>query len=102
MTNIHENVEKVSVLVVGSGGREHALAWKIAQSPDCEQLWIAPGNPGTAQFGTNVAIAGDDAAAIVGLATRERIDLVVVGPEAPLVAGLAEVCDAVDLPIFGP
>ena len=90
------------VLLIGSGGREHALAWKIAQSPDCEQLWIAPGNPGTAQFGTNVDIAGDDAAAIVGLATRERIDLVVVGPEAPLVAGLAEVCDAVDLPIFGP
>jgi phosphoribosylamine--glycine ligase len=90
------------VLLIGSGGREHALAWKLAQSAQCEHLWIAPGNPGTAQYGTNVPIAADDAAAIVGLATRERIDLVVVGPEAPLVAGLADVCEALDLPIFGP
>ncbi|HYF64646.1 MAG TPA: phosphoribosylamine--glycine ligase [Herpetosiphonaceae bacterium] len=90
------------VLLIGSGGREHALAWKLAQSPRCEHLWIAPGNPGTAHLGTNVPIAADDAAAIVGLATREQIDLVIVGPEAPLVAGLADVCDAVDLPIFGP
>ncbi|HEY1014279.1 MAG TPA: phosphoribosylamine--glycine ligase, partial [Herpetosiphonaceae bacterium] len=90
------------VLLIGSGGREHALAWKLAQSPRCEKLWIASGNPGTAALGENVAIAADDAAGIVGLATRERIDLVVVGPEAPLVAGLADVCDAVDLPVFGP
>lgn len=90
------------VLLIGSGGREHALAWKLAQSPQCEHLWIAPGNPGTAQYGTNVPLFGDDAAGIVGLATREQIDLVVVGPEAPLVAGIAEVCEAVDLPIFGP
>ncbi|MBP8251218.1 MAG: phosphoribosylamine--glycine ligase, partial [Herpetosiphon sp.] len=90
------------VLLVGSGGREHALAWKIAQSPLCEHLWIAPGNPGTAQYGTNVDLAADDAAGLVGLATRENIDLIVVGPEAPLVAGLGEVCEAVDLPMFGP
>ena len=90
------------VLLIGSGGREHALAWKLAQSPRCEHLWIAPGNPGTAHLGTNVPIAADDAAAIVGLATREQIDLVIVGPEAPLVAGLADVCEAVDLPVFGP
>ena len=90
------------VLLIGSGGREHALAWKLTQSPLCDHLWIAPGNPGTAELGTNVALAADDAAGIVGLATREQIDLVIVGPEAPLVAGLAEVCEAVDLPIFGP
>ncbi|WP_110515291.1 phosphoribosylamine--glycine ligase [Herpetosiphon llansteffanensis] len=90
------------VLLVGAGGREHALAWKIAQSPLCEHLWIVPGNPGTATLGTNVDLAADDAAGIVGLATREQIDLVVVGPEAPLVEGLGEVCDAVDLAMFGP
>ncbi len=90
------------ILLVGSGGREHALAWKLARSARCEQLWIAPGNPGTAEIGINVELDASDAAGIVGLATREQIDLVVVGPEAPLVAGISEVCEAIDVPVFGP
>ncbi|MBB2202542.1 phosphoribosylamine--glycine ligase [Gluconacetobacter tumulisoli] len=90
------------VLLVGSGGREHAMAAAIARSPLLEALFIAPGNPGTAALGTNVAIAADDVAGLVALARTERIDLVVPGPEAPLVAGLADACDAAGIACAGP
>ncbi|MCI0361267.1 MAG: phosphoribosylamine--glycine ligase [Planctomycetaceae bacterium] len=92
------------VLIVGSGGREHALAWKIAQSPRAEQVFVAPGNADTAREGLceNVPIAADDIPALVKFAKASRIDLTVVGPEAPLVAGIVDVFQREKLRIFGP
>ncbi|HHL52318.1 MAG TPA: phosphoribosylamine--glycine ligase [Flammeovirgaceae bacterium] len=78
----------MNILVLGSGGREHALAWKIAQSPQCDKLFIAPGNAGTAQTGTNLALAVNDFAAIAEAINTHQIDLLVVGPEDPLVNGI--------------
>jgi phosphoribosylamine--glycine ligase len=78
------------ILLLGSGGREHALAWKISQSPLCTQLFIAPGNAGTLALGTNCAIAVTDFAAIAALCIAEHIEMVVVGPEEPLVKGIRE------------
>lgn len=78
----------MNILLLGSGGREHAIAWKIAQSPKVDKLFIAPGNAGTAFVGTNVAIKADDFAAIKTFATENAIDMVVVGPEDPLVKGV--------------
>ena len=90
------------VLLVGSGGREHALAASLVRSPLLAALFTAPGNPGTAALGTNVAIAADDVAALVAFARAERVDLVVPGPEAPLVAGLADACAAAGIACAGP
>src|SRR5215217_1291860 len=90
------------ILLIGSGGREHALAWKLASSPLCERLFIAPGNPGTAQCGTNLAVDVADHAAVAAAARAERIDLVVVGPETPLVAGLVDDLAAAGIQAFGP
>ncbi len=78
----------MNILVLGSGGREHALAWKIAQSPQCDKLFIAPGNAGTAQTGTNLSLAVNDFAAIAEAINTHQIDLLVVGPEDPLVNGI--------------
>jgi len=78
----------MKILLLGSGGREHALAWKISKSPLCSQLFIAPGNPGTAQCGTNIDIGVNDIAAIRQFCQQNYIDLVVVGPEDPLVNGV--------------
>lgn len=83
-------LKDMKILLLGSGGREHALAHKLAQSPLCEVLYIAPGNPGTAQHGQNIELPLDDFAGLAQFAERQNIDLVVVGPEAPLVAGLAD------------
>lgn len=77
-----------NILILGSGGREHALAWKISQSPSCEKLYIAPGNPGTAMIGENVALPLDNHEAIGQWCGQHAIDLVVVGPEQPLVDGI--------------
>ncbi len=77
-------------MVVGSGGREHALAWAIRRSPRVERLWIAPGNAGTASVGENVDIMATDLAALVDFARRHRVDLTVIGPEAPLMAGIVD------------
>lgn len=88
------------VLIVGSGGREHALAWKIAQSPRLTELFVAPGNAGTVNY--NVDIAADDTGAIVAFATARKIDLVIVGPEAPLAAGLADALERAGIKAFGP
>jgi phosphoribosylamine--glycine ligase len=90
------------VLVVGGGGREHAIAWRLAQSPMVEELLAAPGNAGIASVARCVAVPADDIPGITALVERERIDLTVVGPEAPLVAGLADDLVARGHVVFGP
>ncbi|MBN1978607.1 MAG: phosphoribosylamine--glycine ligase [Anaerolineae bacterium] len=90
------------ILVVGSGGREHTLTWKIAQSPQVDTLFVAPGNGGTAEIAENVAVADTDIPALVDFAKKGHIDLTVVGPEAPLVAGLVDAFNAAGLRVFGP
>jgi phosphoribosylamine---glycine ligase len=90
------------VLIVGSGGREHALAWKIAQSPRLEELHAAPGNPGIAGLARCHPVRADDDEALIELAREARIDLVVIGPEAPLVAGVADALRHAGVPVFGP
>jgi phosphoribosylamine---glycine ligase len=90
------------VLVVGSGGREHALAWAIAASPLVDTLYCAPGNAGIAEEAECVAIRATDIAGVVGFCRRERVDFVVVGPEAPLVLGLVDALEAEGIPAFGP
>ncbi len=92
----------MNVLIIGSGGREHALAWRLAQSPLLTQLFIAPGNPGTARLGQNVPVAVDDFDGLVDLARRIQAELVVVGPEDPLVRGLVDRLLAAGIPAFGP
>jgi phosphoribosylamine---glycine ligase len=92
----------VRVLVVGSGGREHALAWKLAQSPELHELHAAPGNPGIAAVGTCHAVRADDAEGLIELSTALDIDLVVIGPEAPLVAGVGDELRHVGVSVFGP
>ncbi len=90
------------VLVVGGGGREHALCWAIAKSPKLTKLWCAPGNPGIEAVAKCVAIGAEDIAALTAFARNNAIDLVVAGPEAPLTLGLADACAAVGIPCFGP
>src|SRR5277367_3899183 len=90
------------VLVVGSGGREHALCWSIAASPLLTKLWCAPGNPGIATVATCVPIGAIDLAALVDFARENAIDLVVPGPEAPLVAGITDAMEAAGIPCCGP
>lgn len=90
------------VLLVGDGGREHALAWKLAQSPLLGSLFAAPGNPGVAQHATCITVPADDIAAIVSLAEEQRIDFVVVGPEDPLAAGLVDALADRGILAYGP
>ena len=90
------------VLVVGGGGREHALCWAIAASPLLTKLYCAPGNPGTAEFAENVAIVATDVAALVAFARDQEIDLVMPGPEAPLAAGLADALGLEGIACCGP
>jgi len=90
------------ILIVGSGGREHALCWAIAASPLCNKLYCAPGNAGIAAEAECVAIAADDIAGLVAFARRERIDFVVVGPEGPLVLGLVDRLSEAGIKAFGP
>ena len=92
----------MNVLVLGSGGREHALAWAIAKSPRLDSLFVALGNGGTATIAKNVPLDMNDADAVIGFARSESIDLVVVGPEAPLVAGVADAIRAAGIAVFGP
>jgi phosphoribosylamine--glycine ligase len=94
----------MKVLIIGNGGREHALAWKCAQSADVGEVLVAPGNAGTAREENvrNVAVASDDIEALAKLAQNENIDLTIVGPEAPLVAGIVDRFDELGLPCFGP
>ena len=97
-----ETTKTIDILLLGSGGREHALAKKLAESPRCGTLYIAPGNGGTLQEGVNVALAEDDPEAVAAFAREEGIGLVVIGPEAPLVAGIADAVRAAGIACFGP
>ncbi len=92
----------MNVLVIGSGGREHALCWKLAQSPRVTKVFAAPGNGGTAREAVNVPVKDDDIAGLVALAKKENVGLVVVGPEAPLVAGIEGALAAEGIACFGP
>ncbi len=96
----------MNILLLGSGGREHAMAWKIAQSPKLSKLFIAPGNPGTAQLGTNLLIAADNFPALKTAVMEYNIDLIIVGPEDPLVKGIVDFfaadADLKNIPVIGP
>ncbi len=94
----------MKVLIIGGGGREHALAWKTAQSPKAEKIFVAPGNPGTAREPKceNVAISADDIDSLLGFAQQNKIDLAIVGPETPLVLGVVDRFTAAGLRCFGP
>ncbi|HSR67000.1 MAG TPA: phosphoribosylamine--glycine ligase [Acidobacteriota bacterium] len=92
----------MKVLVVGSGGREHTLAWKLSQSPRLSKLYCAPGNPGTAGVAENVSLQADDLEGLLEFAEQQRIDLTVVGPEAPLVEGIADRFRDAGLDVAGP
>jgi phosphoribosylamine---glycine ligase len=93
---------QVSILVLGGGGREHALCWRLAQSPRCGRLLCAPGNAGIAAVATCVNLAITDPAAVAAFVAAEGIGLVVIGPEAPLVAGVADALRAAGVPVIGP
>lgn len=92
----------MKVLLIGSGAREHAIAWKLAQSDRLKKLYIAPGNPGTAQHGTNVPIDANDIEKMVDFARQEDIELVIVGPEDPLAAGAVDKFEKAGIKAFGP
>ena len=94
----------MNILIIGNGGREHALAWKVRQSPLVDKVFVAPGNAGTAQENgvENVAISATDVPALVEFAKANQIGLTIVGPEAPLVIGVVDAFRANGLKIFGP
>lgn len=93
----------MNILVLGSGGREHALAWALNKSPQCDELFVTPGNGGTAQIATNIKdLDIEKGAAVLDFAQEHAVGLVVIGPEAPLVAGVADVIRAAGIPVFGP
>ena len=92
----------MKILIIGGGGREHALAWKIAQSPKVTALFCAPGNPGTKPIATNIDLPADDLDGLLAFALEESVDLTVVGPEQPLVLGLADRFQEKGLKVFGP
>lgn len=93
----------VNILVLGGGGREHAIAWALSQSAHCNDLYVAPGNGGTAQVAKNVkSLNAEDGNAVLAFAQENNIELVVIGPEAPLVAGVADVLRAAGIAVFGP
>src|SRR5512141_3149284 len=92
----------MNVLIVGSGGREHAMAWKVAQSPRLSKLYIAPGNVGTTSCGENVAVNPDDHPGLIRFCKEKQIDLVLVGPEVPLAAGIVDALSADGIRCFGP
>ncbi|MAB46969.1 MAG: phosphoribosylamine--glycine ligase [Sphingomonadaceae bacterium] len=92
----------MNILLLGSGGREHALGWKLAQSPLCDKLWAAPGNPGIAQLAECTSLDATDHDAVIAFAKDNAIGLVVIGPEAPLVDGLADSLRAAGIDTFGP
>ena len=92
----------MNVLLIGSGGREHAIAWKLAQSKNLSRLYTAPGNPGTAQCGQNVPIAAEDTDKLLEFARQNKVELAVVGPEAPLAAGIVDAFENAGIKAFGP
>ena len=92
----------MNVLLIGSGGREHAIAWKLAQSRNLGKLFIAPGNPGTAQCGQNVPIGVCDTDKLLDFARQNKVELAVVGPEDPLAAGVVDAFENAGIKAFGP
>ncbi|RKY24938.1 MAG: phosphoribosylamine--glycine ligase [Planctomycetota bacterium] len=92
----------MNVLLIGGGGREHAIAWKLAQSKNLHKLYTAPGNPGTAMCGENIPIGVNDTDQLVDFAKQNKVELVVVGPEAPLAAGVVDAFEAAGIKAFGP
>src|SRR5450432_2879368 len=90
------------ILIVGGGGREHALAWKLQQSAAAPEIFSAPGNAGTTELGANVAIPPNDLAGLRHFAKENRIDLTVIGPDDPLAAGVVDEFEAAKLRVFGP
>jgi phosphoribosylamine--glycine ligase len=92
----------MKILVIGGGGREHALAWKLRQSPDAERIFCAPGNAGTAEIAENVGVLASDLEALVRFAKQNRVDLTVIGPDDPLAAGIVDLFAAEKLRAFGP
>ena len=92
----------MNVLLIGNGGREHAIAWKLAQSKELKKLYIAPGNPGTAQCGQNVPINSDDIKKLLEFSRQNNVGLVVVGPEDPLAAGIVDTFESAGIKAFGP
>lgn len=92
----------MNILILGGGGREHALAWAVSQNPKCDKLIVAPGNAGIAQIATCASLNAEDPAAVVQFAEAEAIDLVIIGPEAPLAAGVADRLREAQIPVFGP
>jgi phosphoribosylamine--glycine ligase len=95
-------IERVRILVVGGGGREHALAWRLARDPEVEQVWVAPGNDAMLGPIARLDVAESDPAGLIAACRRERVSLVVIGPETPLAAGLADRLLAAGIPTFGP
>ncbi len=92
----------MKILIVGGGGREHSLAWKISQSPRVDRVFVAPGNAGTEQDAENVDIADTDIAKIVDFSRQNEIDLAVIGPEAPLASGMVDALGEAGIRAFGP
>jgi phosphoribosylamine---glycine ligase len=92
----------MKILLIGSGGREHALAWKLRQSPHAEHIFCAPGNAGTAEIAENVAISAGDLKGLLRFAKENSVDLTVVGPDDPLAAGIVDLFAAEKLRAFGP
>src|SRR5512132_1748121 len=97
-----ERAAAVKLLVIGSGGREHAMAWKLAQSPRVQKVFVAPGNGGTATENGLENVAISSASELIGFAKKEQIHLTVVGPEAPLAEGIVDAFQDAGLRIFGP
>ncbi len=94
--------KSVRILIIGSGGREHALAWKLSQSPKKPRIFITPGNGGTARLGENIPIAADDIDGLMRCVKEKNIDFVIPGPEVPLVLGIVDACEKAGVPCFGP
>src|ERR671938_1453954 len=97
-----ETLQPVKVLLVGSGAREHALAWKLAQSPQFDELHAAPGNPGIAKLGDCHPVRAQDGEGLLGLCRDRGIDLAIIGPEAPLVLGVADQLRHAGVAVLGP
>ena len=100
--NAGSEVWLMNVLLIGNGGREHAMAWKLAQSKELDKLYIAPGNPGTAQCGVNIPIKANDAGKLLDFAHQNGVGLVVVGPEDPLAEGVVDAFESAGIKAFGP